>query len=233
MSATQMYLPLGRPAHEPTIEDVRLSTNGYSFQSSTTGMLRDLWAADYVDRLIKPHKPALTPADCDASTAAHDVWVDGYRKWLRTLPVERHQRVVRGDYSLKEGEANYVRFNPVNAEGAFDTRLYDYRGDCRIPLVDVDGEVYRAGARGNDRKTIVSEIMGTAFTPAERKNLLEYIDSPEMWDRLIGYRMCVLRDYGPETERMIREENLSEESRENLLYNLQNLRKEESWISNS
>jgi len=36
--------------------------------------------------------------------------------------------------------------------------------------------------------------------------------------------MLRLDDLGPETERMIREENLSERSRENLLYNLLNMR---------
>ena len=132
----------------------------------------------------------------------------------------------RGSFSefvLNDGEKDFEDFEDRNAAGEFDARLIAFSGDCRIPVVNVDGVVYRAGERGNDRRVIRAEIMGTAFTHDERRSLLELLDSPQTWDRIIIRRMK-LGDLGPETERLIQEENLTADMRENLMGNLMNLR---------
>jgi hypothetical protein len=236
MTSKQLSLPLGRPSEPQNIWDATstpgFSHPGFTMMSSTTWMLRKVWADDYLDRIMYPDREPLTVADCVAASGARHAWEGRFMEWRTKMLREKRGKMVwtseggrRVRFQPNEGEQDWSeRFWPKNAKGDFDGRLMDWDCESRVPVVNVDGEVYRAGERGNDRKIVIAEIMGTAFTPSERKDLLERIDSPETWDSLLCHRMLRLDDLGPETERMIREENLSERSRENLLDNLKNMR---------
>ena len=222
----QLNLPLGRPSSAPEVVNESYGPRGWSMMSSTTGWLRSVWADDYLDRIIRPDVSPITRVDVRAASSQRDALQERFVSWRDRMVREKRGTWNKGAFVLNDGESPFTeKWFACNAQGKVDGRLFVYTGDIRIPEVNVDGEVYRAGERGNDRKTVIAEIMGTAFTPWERKDLLERIDSPEMWDRLLCHRMLRLDDLGPETERMIREENLSPESRENLLYNLLNMRR--------
>lgn len=236
MTGKQLSLPLGRPSEPQNLVDT-IMTRGFLMQSSTTGMLRKVWADDYLDRIMHPDREPLTLADCVAASGARCAWEGRFMDWRTRMLREKRgayvwiskegKRVL--EFRLNEGEEDWSeRYWPRNAKGEIDARLFRWDCESRVPLVNVDGEVYRAGGRGNDRKTVIAEIMGTVFAPWERKDLLERIDSPETWDSLLCHRMLRLDDLGPETERMIREENLSPGSRENLLHNLLNMRLQRS-----
>ena len=236
MPRKQLSLPLGRPSEPQNLVDT-IMTRGFMMQSSTTWMLRKAWADDYLDRIMYPDREPLTVADCMAASGARHAWERRFMDWRMKMLREKRGKMVlvsKGrhqpkEFRLNDGEQDWSeRYWPKNAKGEIDARLNHFDCESRVPIVNVDGEVYRAGERGNDRKTVIAEIRGTVFAPWERKDLLERIDSPETWDSLLCHRMLRLDDLGPETERMIREENLSPESRENLLYNLLNMRLQRS-----
>jgi hypothetical protein len=230
----QMFLSLGRPSEPPETVSGFASAN-FSMMWSISGGMRAIWSEDYLDRIIRPEVPPLTVEDCGRANTERHAYVARYRAWQNSMlrekrgcmkDVEQPGGHIIRDFVLNDGEKPFTeRYFARNAKGEVDGRLFSTDIESRIPLVNVDGVVYRAGERGNDRKVILSEIYGTSFFPNERFKLLELIDSPRTWDQLLCHRMLNLRDYGEETERMIREENLSPESRENLLYNLENLRR--------
>jgi len=232
----QLSLPLGRPSEPQNLVETAM-TRGFMVQSSTTWMLRKAWADDYLDRTIHPDREPLTLANCVAAGGARHAWERRFMDWRMKMLREKRGKMVWtskdgkrvNEFRVNDGEQDWSEwYCPKNAKGEIDARLTHFDCESRIPEVNVDGEVYRAGERGNDRKTVIAEIMGTVFAPWERKDLLERIDSPETWDSLLCHRMARLDDLGPETERMIREENLSERSRENLLHNLLHMRLQRS-----
>ncbi len=234
--STQLSLALGRPSEPQHIVNTVMG-RGFVMQSSTTWMLRKAWADDYLDRIVYPDREPLTLADCVAASGARHAWEGRFMDWRTKMLREKRGKMVWvskewgrvREFRVNAGEQDWSeRYWARNAKGEVDSRLFDWDCESRVPIVNVDGEVYRAGERGNDRKTVIAEIMGTVFAPWERKDLLERIDSPETWDSLLCHRMLRLDDLGPETERMTREENLSPESRENLLHNLMNMRLQRS-----
>jgi hypothetical protein len=226
----QLFLKLGHPSENPKVLE-SMEVPGWSMMSSTTGWLRSLWADDYLDRVLHPECDPITLEDCQVANAARHKFCKEHSEWQRKMLKEGRgsMRFVEKSGSmgfvLNEGEKDPYHFIPRNAKGETDARLYAYDGDIRVPTVNVDGDTYLAGARGNDRRVIVAEIMGTAFTNRERHELLERINSPKTWDQMLCHRMRNVGDLGDETERLIREGGLSDASRENLLYNLSEMRK--------
>ncbi len=224
----QLSLGIGYPS-EPQYPGEYRAFTGWSMYSFTTSGFRALWAEDYLERIIHPDRKPLNEADCLTNNAARRKIEKLARQMLREGRASKRRSETRNHtfIEMNAGEGDQLSYFPQDASGEFDERLYAYDGNSRIPLVNVDGQVYRAGERGNDRKVILAEIRGTPFTFKEISDLLERVDSPKTWDRLIIHRMKVLKDLGPETERMILEENLSPETRDNLRYNLQYLREGE------
>jgi len=189
------------------------------FFVSTTWMLRELWIEDYKARLIEHDRPAITMEDIERVSVERDAANDAVRA-VR----DRNNKAGYAHKQLPEPKPEFVpeeepRWWPS------DSRLSVCCSRLRIPVIVCDDETWLAGEKGNSREIIRTEVINTEFFPVERDRMLAWMDSPDSWDKQIVYRMCERNDVGEETERLIREGDLSDESRENLLYNLDNMRR--------
>ena len=196
---------------------------------STTWMLRNQWIQDYQDRVIRYDVPALTPEQLREASASLEAYRDRYLEWRRLMLKGGKAGYAAGDFYLKKGTPDFAeRWWPPND----DFRVNKWLMQSRIPVIMADGETWLAGEKGNSREILRIEVINTEFFPQERQKMLDWMDGWKSWDQQLIYRMCQMNDIGEETERLIMEGDLSDKSRENLLYNLRNMRLEASKREN-